>query len=108
MNDTTVSSINERAAEEYFRRGIDAEKEGNHANAVECYERALNENPDDEQAGFSLAVVYERRGGDGEAIEVYGGICTPPAVQLAALMHLAVVYEDNHHFGEADRCLDAI
>src|SRR5689334_14020356 len=108
MNDTTVSSINERAAEEYFRRGIDAEKEGNHAKAVEFYERALNENPDHESACFNLAVLYDRRADDARAIELYERICTSPPVHLNALMNLAVLYEDNNHYDEAHRCLDAI
>jgi DNA-directed RNA polymerase subunit alpha len=108
MNDTTVSSINERAAEEYYRRGIDAEKEGNHAKAVEFYERALNENPDHELACFNLAVLYDRRAEDAKAIELYERICTSPPVHLNALMNLAVLYEDNNHYDEAHRCLDAI
>jgi DNA-directed RNA polymerase subunit alpha len=108
MNDTTVTSINERAAEEYFRRGIDAEKEGNHAKAVEFYERALNENPDHEIACFSLAVLYDRRAEDAKAIELYERICTSPPVHLNALMNLAILYEDNNHYDEAHRCLDAI
>jgi DNA-directed RNA polymerase subunit alpha len=108
MNDTTVTSINERAAEEYYRRGIDAEKEGNHAKAVEFYERALNENPDHESACFALAVLYDRRAEDAKAIELYERICTSPPVHLNALMNLAVLYEDNNHYDEAHRCLDAI
>jgi DNA-directed RNA polymerase subunit alpha len=108
MNDTTVSSINERAAEEFFRRGLDAEKEGNHEKGVEFYERALNENPDHEQACFRLAVLYDRRAEDAKAIELYERICTSPPVHLNALMNLAVLYEDNNHYEEAHRCLDAI
>jgi DNA-directed RNA polymerase subunit alpha len=108
MQDTTVSSINERAAEEYFRRGIDAEKDGNHERAVEFYERALNENPDHEGACFALAVLYDRRAEDAKAIELYERICTSPPVHLNALMNLAVLYEDNNHYEEAHRCLDAI
>ncbi len=108
MNDVTVSSINERAAEEYFRRGIDSEKDGNHEKAVEFYERALNENPDHEGACFNLAVLYDRRSEDAKAIELYERICTSPPVHLNALMNLAVLYEDNNHYDEAHRCLDAI
>jgi DNA-directed RNA polymerase subunit alpha len=108
MQDTTVSSINERAAEEYFRRGLDAEKEGNHERALEFYERALNENPDHESACFVLAVLYDRRAEDAKAIELYERICTSPPVHLNALMNLAVLYEDNNHYDEAHRCLDAI
>src|SRR5689334_8816305 len=108
MNEMTVSSINERAAEEYFRRGLDAEKEGNHERAIEFYERALNENPDHESACFNLAVLYDRRADDARAIELYERICTSPPVHLNALMNLAVLYEDNNHYDEAHRCLDAV
>ncbi len=108
MNDSTVTSINERAAEEYFRRGVDAEKDGGHEKALDFYERALNENPDHEVACFNLAVLYDRRAEDAKAIELYERICTSPPVHLNALMNLAVLYEDNNHYDEAHRCLDAI
>ena len=104
----SVASINERAAEEYFKRGLDAEKEGNHERAIEFYERALNENPDHESACFALAVLYDRRADDAKAIELYERICTSPPVHLNALLNLAVLYEDNNHYDEAHRCLDAV
>jgi DNA-directed RNA polymerase subunit alpha len=108
MNETTVTSINERAAEEYHRRGTDSEKEGNHEKALDFYERALNENPDHELAAFRLAVLYDRRSEDAKAIELYERICTSEPVHLNALMNLAVLYEDNNHYDEAHRCLDAV
>jgi DNA-directed RNA polymerase subunit alpha len=108
MSEMTVSSINERAAEEYFRRGQDSENQGIHEKAVEFYERALNENPDHESACFRLAVLYDRQADDAKAIELYERICTSPPVHLNALMNLAVLYEDNNHYEEAHRCLDAI
>jgi DNA-directed RNA polymerase subunit alpha len=108
MSEATVSSINERAAEEYFRRGTDSENSGLHEKAVEFYERSLNENPDHELAAFRLAVLYDRRAEDAKAIELYERICTSPPVHLNALMNLAILYEDNNHYDEAHRCLDAI
>ncbi|MGH7176986.1 MAG: DNA-directed RNA polymerase subunit alpha C-terminal domain-containing protein, partial [Tepidisphaeraceae bacterium] len=108
MNEVSVSSINERASEEYFRRAQGAETENNYERAVEFYERALNENPDHESACFRLAVLYDRRADDAKAIELYERICTSPPVHLNALMNLAVLYEDNNHYDEAHRCLDAI
>jgi DNA-directed RNA polymerase subunit alpha len=108
MPDMSVASINERAAEEYFKRGLDSEKEGNHEKAIEFYERALNENPDHEVACFNLAVMYDRRADDAKAIELYERICTSPPVHLNALLNLAVLYEDNNHYDEAHRCLDAV
>src|SRR6476659_7346619 len=108
MSEATIASINERAAEEYYRRGLEADKEGNHEKAAEFYERSLNENPDHETAAFRLAVLYDRRGEDAKAIELYERISTSPPVHLNALMNLAILYEDNNHYEEAYRCLDAI
>src|SRR5207302_7993949 len=71
MSEMTVSSINDRAAEEYYRRGQEAENQGLHEKAVEFFERTLNENPDHESACFRLAVLYDRRAEDAKAIELY-------------------------------------
>ena len=46
MSEMSVASINERASEEYYKRGIEAEKEGNHEKSLEFYERALNDRMD--------------------------------------------------------------
>src|SRR2546427_844057 len=108
MSEMSVASINERAAEEYFKRGLEVEKEGNHEKAIEFFERALNETPDHEKACFSLAVMYDRRADDAKAIELYERVCTSPPVHLNALINLAVLYEDNNHYDEAHRCLDAV
>ncbi len=108
MNEMTVHSINEKAAEEYFRRAGEAELAGNHEKAVEFFERALNENPDHEAACFALAVQYDRRAEDAKAIELYERICTSEPVHVNALLNLAILYEDNNHYEEAHRCLDAV
>ena len=108
MSEATVASINERAAEEYFRRGQEAEGQGNHEKAAEFYERALNENSDHERACFNLAVLYDRRGEDAKAIELYERVTTSPPVHLNALVNLAILYEDNNHYDEAHRCLGAV
>jgi DNA-directed RNA polymerase subunit alpha len=108
MSEMTVTSINDRAAEEYYRKGQEAEQQGNHEKAVEFYERSLNENPDHESACFRLAVLYDRRAEDAKAIELYERICTSPPVHINALMNLAVLYEDNNHYDEAHRCLEAV
>src|SRR5688572_6912805 len=108
MNETTVAAINERAAEEFYKRGQESEHNGQHDKALEFYERALGENPDHEQAVFRLAVLYDRRADDAKAIELYERVCTSPPVHLNALINLALLYEDNNHYDEAHRCLDAV
>src|SRR5713226_6993224 len=108
MSEMTVASINDKASEEYFKRGTDAETNGLHEKAVEFYERALNENSDHESACFRLAVLYDRRAEDAKAIELYERVCTSPPVHINALMNLAVLYEDNNHYEEAFRCLEVV
>ena len=53
-------------------------------------------------------MLYDRRGEDAKAIELYERVTTSPPVHLNALMNLAVLYEDNNHYDEAHRCLDAV
>jgi DNA-directed RNA polymerase subunit alpha len=108
MSDIAVQAINERAAEEFFKKGQEAEASGQHEKAVDFYERALNENPDLESACFRLAVLYDRQADDAKAIELYERICTSQPVHINALLNLAVLYEDNNHYEEARRCLDAV
>lgn len=108
MNESTVASINERAAEEFYKKALDAEKEGNQERAIDFFERALSENPDHESACFHLAVLYDRRSEDSKAIELYERICTSEPVHLNALLNLAVLYEDNNMYDDARRCLNAV
>ena len=108
MSESSVASINERAADEFFKRGMDSEGQGFHDKAADFYERTLNENPDHEKACFRLAVLYDRRGEDAKAIELYERVTTSPPVHLNALVNLAILYEDNNHYDEAHRCLDAV
>src|SRR4051812_7484678 len=108
MSEMSVASINERAADEYFKRGQDALAQGAQEKAVEFFERALNENPDHESACFNLALLYDRRAEDAKAIELYERICTSPPVHINALLNLALLYEDNNHYDEAHRCLEAV
>jgi DNA-directed RNA polymerase subunit alpha len=108
MSETNVASINERAADEYYRRGLESEQQGNHEKAAEYHEHALNENPDHEEAAFRLALLYDRQADDAKAIELYERVCTSPPVHLNALLNLAILYEDNNHYEEASRCLDAV
>ncbi|HEY0010100.1 MAG TPA: DNA-directed RNA polymerase subunit alpha C-terminal domain-containing protein, partial [Tepidisphaeraceae bacterium] len=92
----------------YFRKAIEAERDGNQEKAVDFYERSLSENPDHDIACFNLAVMYDRRSEDAKAIELYERICTSEPVHLNALLNLAILYEDNNMYDEARRCLLAV
>jgi len=108
MSEFAALSINERAAEEYYRKGQESESQGQHERAVEFYERSLHENPDHELGCFRLALLYDRQADDAKAIELYERLCTCAPVRINALLNLAVLYEDNNHYEEAHRCLRAV
>ncbi len=80
MSDLSVNSINERAAEEFCRKGGGG-RDGREPRRrpIEFFERALNENPDHEQACFKLALMYDRRAEDAKAIELYERIWHQPS-----------------------------
>ena len=104
----SVDTINEKAAEEYYRKALDAERAGDTAKATTTYEYALNEDPDHEQAGFRLALLLDRAGDDARAVELYEALCAGGAVKIAALMNLSVLYEDHGRYRDAARCLRAV
>jgi Tfp pilus assembly protein PilF len=62
MSEMSVASINERAADEYFKRGQDALTQGQQEKAVEFFERALNENPDHESCRASTSRCFMTAG----------------------------------------------
>ena len=101
-------AINEKAAETFYRHGLEAETQSQDEKAIESYEGCLSENPDHEQGMFRLALLYDRRAEDAKAIELYERLCTSAPVSINALMNLAVLYEDNNHYHEAHRCLDMV
>ncbi len=105
---TAVDTINEKAAAEFFQRGRKAEEVGDLEKAIDNYQHALNEDQDHEEASFRLAVLYDRKGMDHQAIELYERICTGSPVPMNALLNLAVLYEDNNLYDDARRCLQAI
>jgi DNA-directed RNA polymerase subunit alpha len=104
----SVETINEKAATEYFDRGRKSEQSGDTDKAVEYYDRALNEDPDHDQACFRLARLYDQHGMDSQAIELYERVCSGDPVPLTALVNLAVLYEDAGLYEEARRCLKAV
>ena len=104
----SLDTINEKAAAEFTQRGHKAESAGDLEKAIENYQHALNEDPDQESASFRLAVLYDRKSMDSQAIELYERLCTGAPVHVNALLNLAVLYEDNQMYDDARRCLEAI
>lgn len=108
MSQVASAGINERAAEEFFKKGMEAESQGQASKAMDFYEQALRENPDHEQASFRLALLYDRHAEDEKAIELYERLCAGSPVYVNALMNLAVLYEDHCRYDDAARCIQIV
>lgn len=108
MSQVASASINERAAEEFFKKGMEAESQGQASKAMDFYEQALRENPDHEQACFRLALLYDRHAEDEKAIELYERLCAGSPVYVNALLNLAVLYEDHGRYDDASRCIQMV
>ena len=57
------------SAEEYLRRGIEAEQRGQHLETIESYTRAIKLKPNAEEAYLMRGLAYERQGEHGQAIQ---------------------------------------
>ena len=89
----------------YYTRGLLAEKQDARAVAIEYYEQALARTPDNTSAMFRAAWLYDLRGDDEEAIDLYQRLAMQPCAHVNALINLAVIYEDNGKFDDARACL---
>lgn len=95
-------------AEWYLVRGLLREIENDREGALDDYERALKLSPDDEQAMFRAARMFDLCGEDYEAIALYEALAEQPRAFVNALINLAVIYEDRGRFDEAGDCLHRV
>ncbi len=76
--------------------------------AVQAYERVLEQDPQHTEAAFKLAVLADRFGEDERAIELYEIVTSEPPTHVNALLNLAVLYEDDERYRDALTCIDRI
>ena len=95
-------------ADWYYVRGLLAEHEGDRAQAIDLYEKALTLDPDHVPTMFRAAWLYDLRGDDEQAIELYKRLALQPRAHVNALMNLAVIYEDIGRYDEAITCLQRV
>lgn len=97
--------VGEDRAAWYFAGGLIAEHRDERNRALELYDKALTLQPNHEQAAFRSAWLYDMRGDDEQAIELYERLAERPRARVNALMNLAVIYEDLGRNSDALVCL---
>ena len=104
MNDAQ----NVEAARKLLSQGQTAEERGDRWQAIDLYEKAFEQAPDDEQICFRLAYNLDLVGEDSEALHLYEQACAHPPAKINALINLAIKYEDEERFASAERCLKQV
>ena len=95
-------------ADWYYVRGLIAEKNNEHEEALDLYDKAVTLDPDHAACMFRAAWVWDLRGGDDRAIEFYQQLVEMPRAHINALINLAVIYEDAGKFDEAATYLQRV
>ncbi|HKE00566.1 MAG TPA: DNA-directed RNA polymerase subunit alpha C-terminal domain-containing protein [Planctomycetota bacterium] len=99
-------AIAESADGAYFQGRL-LENDGDHEGAIAKYERALELDASHRHALFRLAYELDLRGMEDEAQRIYEKLVTMPPVDVAAVMNLGVLYEDQGDYARAIACFDA-
>jgi len=88
----------------HFNRGVEFQDQGKNSDAIEEYQLALRERPDDTFAKYNLAVVFQDMAQDAEAEKLYGEILAVTE-DTHSRINRAAIY---HARGEKDRALEEL
>jgi DNA-directed RNA polymerase subunit alpha len=97
-----------RLAEYSYQMGCILFDRGDSYGAIEYFERAVDMDPHDSRALFSLAVQASRHGNDEEAIRLYERCLSKPPYYVGALLNLGLLYEDKENYGAAQYCFERV
>ncbi len=85
-------------------RGRVAEGAGEYQEAMDCYESALEKEPEHAESLFRLAVNCDLNGDDETAMDLYRRCADLRPTFVGALINLGVLYEDHESYYEAINC----
>ncbi|MCG3138989.1 MAG: DNA-directed RNA polymerase subunit alpha [Phycisphaerae bacterium] len=80
-------------------------RQGQPESALEHLDKAIELNSENREAMFLLAYYSEQSGDEETAVEMYEACVSKPPLSVNALINLAVLYEDDSRFEEAEMCL---
>lgn len=105
MPDTMTDVRDTATSSKYYEQGRAAEEAGNRIEAIQAYEAAYTADPDSADVCFRLAYNLDLLGEEDEAIHLYEECCRVERPNLNALINLAVMYEDQGKYSQAERCI---
>lgn len=105
MPDTMMDVRDTETSSKYYKQGLEAENAGDRLEAIKAYEAAYTADPDSSEVCFRLAYNLDLMGEEDEAIHLYEECCRVERPMLNALINLAVMYEDQGKYSQAERCI---
>jgi DNA-directed RNA polymerase subunit alpha len=92
----------------WYLKGLLADFQGNHDEAMKSYEKALELEPGYPEALFRLAYIMDLTGEDARALELYEQLRKLRPMHLSTVMNLGVLYEDRGDFDRAAQCFQSV
>ena len=101
----TLSGAVEQSAEYLYQRGATVSGlNGNPAEVVALFERAVAADDTHSGALFGLALENDRHGNDSQALELYQRSASRFPAHIGSLFNLGILYEDREDYDRAQHC----
>jgi len=100
--------VKKDGAQGFYLKGLLADFQGYHDEAMKSYEKALEIEPANPSALFRLAYIMDRFGEDSRALELYEQLRKMRPMHLNTVMNLGVLYEDRGEYERAIQCYQTV
>ncbi len=91
-----------------YLKGLLADFQGYHEEAMKAYEKALEVEPGHAPSLFRLAYVLDLTGEDSRALELYEQLRKLRPMHVNTVMNLGVLYEDRGEYERAIQCYQTV
>jgi DNA-directed RNA polymerase subunit alpha len=100
--------VKKEGAQGQYLKGLLADLQGYHDEAMKAYEKALEIEPGHPAALFRLAYILDLTGEDSRALELYEQLRKLRPMHINTVMNLGVLYEDRGEYERAIQCYQTV
>jgi len=100
--------VKKEGAQGQYLKGLLADLQGYHDEAMKAYEKALEIEPGHPSALFRLAYILDLAGEDSRALELYEQLRKLRPMHINTVMNLGVLYEDRGEYERAIQCYQTV
>jgi DNA-directed RNA polymerase subunit alpha len=100
--------LKKEGAQGLYLKGLLADLQGYHDEAMKSYEKALEVEPGHPASLFRLAYIMDVTGEDSRALELYEQLRKLRPMHINTVMNLGVLYEDRGEYERAIQCYQSV